>query len=239
MASGWRGATFAFRGEMAYVIAAGRLRRGTYMEWGEGSLSIHAQDRFPPTREASMLRRTLVISALAILVPSLPVSGQFMGDLHPGQKVRVTQGTRERTVGVIHSLDGANLAVIDERGELRAFPIGALSRLELHMGQRRRFAQNLLVTTAVSAGFFGVLLAALDPSGAGFGSTASRGEAFLWAAYGGALVGLPVGVGIGLLRKHDRWVEVLGPRAGSGPTLHVVPAGGGRVGVMGSVPVRW
>lgn len=186
-----------------------------------------------------MIRHALGTALLATLLVLSPATAQSADDLRLGQRVRVTQGLRIRTTGVVQSYEAGTLALVDDEGMLRRFAMDEVSRIELHKGTGRRFGRNLLVTMAVSAGAFGILSAATyEPCQGWCIGPTGAGEAFMWGALGGGILGIPVGVVVGLVSSHDRWVRLERPGEGA-PTLTVVPSGEGRLGVVGSVPVRW
>ncbi|GMV07417.1 MAG: hypothetical protein AMXMBFR53_36920 [Gemmatimonadota bacterium] len=187
-----------------------------------------------------MIRHALGTALLATLLVSAAASAQSLGDLQTGQRVRVTSGLRSRTVGFVQSQEAGSLALLDDDGMLRRFPLTEVARIELHKGTGRRFGRDLLVTMAVSAGAFGILSAATyEPCDGWFCiGPNSPGEAFMWGAVGGGILGIPVGVVVGLVSSHDRWIEV-DRSSRDGASVSVIPSADGRVRVVGSLPVRW
>lgn len=188
-----------------------------------------------------MIRTVTAAALLATLVATSPATSQVPVGVEPGVRVRVTRLLDARTVGVVESAGADTLVLLDERGVRHAVPTEGIRRLERHAGTERRFGHNLLVTSAVSAGIFGVLFAATyeECSGIGCISPESEGGAFVWGVIAGAVIALPVGAVIGMNRRHDVWVDVAAPRTSTGPTLRLQPAPGARVGLVGSIPTRW
>jgi hypothetical protein len=120
-------------------------------------------------------------------------------------------------------------------------PFDGIENIERSLGERRRFARNLAITTGVGAGAGGLISAISWSPCRETGFLAcmlhpeSRGDAFAWGFVGGAMLGLPVGIIIGLAEKSERWELV--PRPSFGPVALGLVTGGGRgVGVLASIP---
>lgn len=161
----------------------------------------------------------------------------------PGERLRVEYSDRARAIGTFDSLSTDSVFLRDLAGS-RSFAVSRVDirRLERSMGSQRHFGRNFGITMGISALAVAGLSAASwqpcrDPGYLGVGclfTPESRFQAFGWGLLGGALVGVPLGVIIGVAIRSEAWASVALP-ATHGPSLELSPVLGRRLGVVGTI----
>lgn len=190
------------------------------------------------------MRRPLALTSLGLLLllsasAMLPQSAGAQA-LEPGVRVRVTQANGFRQAGTLQALDTAAAHVVAAGGAPVAIPLADVTRLEVSLGTQRQFWRNLALTAGGLTLLGGGLSAATyQPceSDALFGcllSPESRSEAFMWGAFVGGIVGVPVGLAVGAFVRHERWAPVEHPVVPQ-RRLTVRPAIGRRVGLSATL----
>jgi hypothetical protein len=190
------------------------------------------------------MKRYLTLGALLVLGLVTPAAAQTPPDLEPGARIRVVDQRGHETVGTLLLATSDSLIVNTNQGaQRRAFDVSSVTGLQVSQGQYRRVAETTLITTGALALVGGLIGAAsYQPCDAkGWGcmlAPDSRGEAFGLGLAGGAVIGLPLGLIVGLAVKHDRWADV--PLPGSRaqePVVQLTRRPGGLVGVGLSIPL--
>ena len=161
----------------------------------------------------------LALLGLLILLSGRSLSGQRIGDVGKGERVRITydsSGPRV-VVGLLHDVLDDAFLVSPTGNRVVPIPRDQVTDFRVLRGQEREWKKGLLVGAPVGA-LVGVLMYALleesveeSVEGAfGFGVEAESSSPGT-LAYGavGALYGGGIGAGIGLFFKKDRWDPVV------------------------------
>lgn len=178
-----------------------------------------------------------VLIVCALIVPQA-LAGQARPE--PGDRVRVTHGGGDRVVGTLSGWVSDTLWVAEADGQVAGIPLAAVEGIERSLARERRFAENLFLTAGVMALVGGTAAAVmwspctsteflgclLHPE--------SRTSAFGFGAAAGGIAGIPVGILVGLNRRHDRWAPV---EVGRWDGLEVQPVLGPRPGIVLSLPI--
>jgi hypothetical protein len=181
------------------------------------------------------MNKLLLVTALAmtLLTPALG-SAQTVPTV--GDRIRVRQTDGRVTVGTVDRISADELVLGGS-----ALSMDGIESIERSLGERRRFARNLAITTGVAAGAGGLISAMSWSPCRETGFLAcmlhpeSRGDAFAWGFVGGGILGLPLGIIIGLAEKDERW-EPIAKTAVGRVSLGLVTGGGRGVGVRASIP---
>ncbi len=179
------------------------------------------------------MRASSWIFVTVVLTLPLQVTAQIF---EPGERVRVRSADGGFTQGVVSSVSQTFIIIRPEAGgpDLE-LSISEASRIERSV-QVRRFGRNFGLTMGASAAAGG-LLAALSWSGcSGFCIVDSRADAFAAGVAGGALIGLPLGLIVGLSATGQGW-EPLSAPATSGTGISFSPVAGAWLGVSGAFAV--
>jgi len=160
-----------------------------------------------------------------------------------GDRVRVVQEDGTVSIGELSSLTSEELRLLvgaDAREVvIRRDRIGEIQR---SLGEQRSFGKHFGTIVGLGAAAGGLVWALTwSPcTGGGLfacaGDPDSRGEAFVWGVAGGAILGVPLGVLVGLAAKSERWESVSMPGP-SGTVISLVPVIGTRFGVAGFVAI--
>jgi hypothetical protein len=186
------------------------------------------------------MKASAAVALLALAVLPALTAGQSVPSV--GNRVRVQRTDGVAVVGMVSAITPEEIRLIGDGGDALAVPTGQIESLERSLGVRRSFAKNLFVTMGVSAGALGLISAAAWTPCTDTGFLAcmmhpeSRGDAFGWGFMGGAVIGLPIGVIIGLASKGERWDPLQPPTVGS-VALSVVARPGSGLALRGSIPV--
>jgi hypothetical protein len=189
-----------------------------------------------------MARSTVLLAALALVLSTSALEAQVLRDTSLiGSRVRVTSLQGRKITGTLarEAPDGT-LVLRTGRWSLPfdSIPAAEVQRVEVFVATHGSILKSTLVTTVISSAAFGLLTAATysEPDIL----VDSSGDAFVLGAFAGAVVGLPLGLIIGLVRKTDEWAEV-GPGSGVPPrlSLWLAPTRGGGFSVGTSIPVGW
>ena len=185
-----------------------------------------------------MRRSAHVVAALAFWLP-LAVSGQRAPSL--GDRVRLRSPDGANPVGVVTSVTPDSVEVRQLRGRTEVWYATAdWDQLERSLGRERSFGKNFGITLGVSTGAIALISAiAWSPcTDTGFVACdfypLSRMRAFGYGMVGGALIGLPLGVIVGLAANSEKWEPISVPGRKS-VAIEIVPIVGRRVGLAGSI----
>jgi hypothetical protein len=183
------------------------------------------------------MKKLLRVTALAMAIGlSTPVSGVAQGGPAVGERVRVHRADGRVVIGTVERVSSEEVVVGDS-----ALSVDGIESIERSLGERRRFARNLAITTGVAAGAGGLISAISWSPCRETGFLAcllhpeSRSDAFAWGFVGGGILGLPLGIIIGLAEKDERWEPIARPAVGR-VSLGLVTGGGRGVGVRASIP---
>lgn len=170
-----------------------------------------------------------------------PISAQ--SSAVPGERVRVIFGDRQRAIGTFDSLSTDSVYLRIPAGS-RPFAIarGDVRRFDRSLGRQRHFGRNFGITVGLSALVAAGVSAATwepcrDPGFLGLGclmTPSSRGDAFVWGLAGGAMLGVPLGLIIGVAQHSEAWEPLIAPAA-HGPSLELAPVLGRRMGIAGTI----
>jgi len=182
-------------------------------------------------------------TALAVLLAGLmlPLTTAGQAPPGPGDRVRIHQADGRVATGVLAATSENEVTLSGSGGEL-TFPADRISGLERSLGRHRRFGRTFTVTLAVAALAGGTVSAiAWTPCRqtgfmACFLTPQSRADAFAWGLAGGAVIGVPVGLILGLAVTSEVWEPVSLPSVG-GVALSVRAAPGEGVGLVAALPV--
>lgn len=186
------------------------------------------------------MRASLLVLVTSTLLGS-PTSAQSAAV--PGERVRVIFGDRERAIGTFDSLSTDSVFLRVPVGS-RPFAIARVDvrRFDRSRGKQRHFGRNFGITVGVSALVAAGLSAATwepcrDPGFLGLGclmTPTSRGDAFMWGLLGGAVLGAPLGVIVGVAQHSEAW-EPITASAADKPSLELAPVLGRRIGIAGTI----
>lgn len=180
-------------------------------------------------------RRACWAALVALGAIGLPAPASAQGDVAHGTRVRVRHVGGRPMVGTLVAISSDSVRVRTiEAGDV-TLPAGNVIALERSLGRERRFWRNFGLTAvgfAVSGGILGAVT--YEPcESTGFLSClmvpASQGEAFLYGAAFGTVIGVPVGALVGYAARNERWAPVDG--FGGERRVSVRPIFGQGVGV--------
>jgi hypothetical protein len=171
--------------------------------------------------------RTLAVVAL-LLAPSLNTGVAGQSGPEPGDRLRIRTLEGVVRTGTVEGASAQEVRLTHAYGTW-SIPQSDIDTMERSLGQQRRFARNFFLTVGIASGAIGTISALswspcysteflgclLHPE--------SRTDAFAWGAFGGLLLGIPIGTVIGLVDKSERW-EALSSGTGSGVALAVRPS---------------
>ena len=165
---------------------------------------------------ARRARRACWAALLALGAIGLPASAAAQADVAHGTRVRVRHVSGRPMVGtlMVISSDSVRLRTL-EVGDV-TLPAGDVIALERSLGRKRRFWRNFGLTAlgvAASGGILGaVTYEPCESTGfmSCFMAPASHGEAFLYGAAFGSVIGVPVGAIVGYAVMNERWAPVAG-----------------------------
>ena len=188
-----------------------------------------------------MKRMLIILGALAVFATLLPIRGWAQLASDPGERVRIRHTDGTVFTGVLGSVSVENVHLREgAAGRDLVIPRAEIRQIEESLGKHRSFWRNFGITLGASSVGIGVLSAITwtpcTETGflACFMYPSDRGEALVWGLAGGAGIGVPVGVLVGLLRKNERWASISVPAA-NGATISLAPVVGTRFGVAGSI----
>ncbi|MGE0159151.1 MAG: hypothetical protein AB7T31_07025 [Gemmatimonadales bacterium] len=168
-----------------------------------------------------------------VLLPSGAAHAQAWPDV--GERVRVRHVDGRTFTGSVESASDDALRLAGPDG---AYAIGRsdIAGLERSLGVHRRFGRGFAVTVGIAAGAGGIVSAATWSPCEGWCIVhpETRTDAFAWGVVGGAVIGLPIGVLVGLASGSERWEPILPlGRVALSPVVRA----GGRVGVRAAIPL--
>jgi len=182
-------------------------------------------------------------TALGVLLTGLtfPLATAGQTALAPGDRVRFDQPDGGTVTGVVAAVSAREVTISGPAGEA-TYPVEGIAGLERSMGRHRSFGRTFGITLGVTS-LVGGTASALTwtpcrETGflACFLAPESRADAFAWGLAGGAIIGLPVGVILGLAVTTERWEP--GSLPSIGPVAFSVRAAPGRgVGLVGALPL--
>lgn len=179
---------------------------------------------------------TILITACPILASAQTGPGEGP---QQGERVRIVHRDGSVVTGTFDRHASGQVEVLtDHTGEARVIPEEEIESLERSLGPQRRFGKYLGLTVAATSVTLGTISAMTWEPCEGWLCIGpeSRGEAFVWGAVGGALIGLPVGAIVGAVVKEERW-EVVSPRGTHDFVLTVRPVVGRQVGFSASLAI--
>ena len=186
------------------------------------------------------MRKAISIVFLITLMSVLPSYGSAQAVPSPGDRIRIKQVDGTILTGTLANVSTETVQLaVDPLGGTIEVPVERIDLLETSLGQQRNFGKNFGVTVAVAAAVGGTITALTwSPCSTAcpFLGPESRGEAFGWGLAGGAIIGLPIGVLVGLLRRSERWNPAGWPGSGR-RRLVLRPVLGSRIGFAASVSV--
>lgn len=151
------------------------------------------------------------ISSATILLLALTVPCELRAQvpLAAGDEVRIRDRRGLEHEGVIVTSTPDEIRMTTRAGD-HVVPHEQIATLERSVGQQRRFGRNFLLTVGVMAGVGAVMSATTWEPCTGFCilHPESRTEAFTWGLAGGALLGAPIGLIVGLAVKSERWESI-------------------------------
>ena len=181
-------------------------------------------------------RRACLAALLALGTVGIPTPASSQADVPHGTRVRVRHAGGRPMVGTLLVISGDSVRVRTvEAGDV-ALPAGSVIALDRSLGRGRRFWRNFGLTAmgiAASGGILGAVT--YEPcESTGFLSCLmapdSHGDAFLYGAAFGSVIGIPVGALVGYAVESERWAPV----EGFGDTkrrVSVRPIFGRRIGI--------
>ena len=185
-------------------------------------------------------RRACLAALLALGTMGIPTPASSQADVPHGTRVRVRHVGGRPMVGTLVGISSDSVRVRTvEAGDV-ALPAGSVIALDRSLGRERRFWRNFGLTAVAIAASGGILGAVTyEPcESTGFLSCLmvpeSHGEAFLYGAAFGSVIGIPVGALVGYAVESERWapVEGFGERR-----VSVRPIVGRRIGVSATYAV--
>lgn len=182
---------------------------------------------------------------LAIWTMVLPACGWAQSLPAEGEWVRISRTNGTVVTGILSFASAEEVRLLDGSAEQDLLiPRGEIDRMERSLGRHRDFGKNFVMVLASTSVGIGALLAiAWSPcTQTGFLACylhpTSRGEAFAWGLAGGAILGVPAGLIVGLAIKREKWAPVTLSGPGDA-TLSILPVLGTRIGVSGLHLIRW
>jgi hypothetical protein len=155
--------------------------------------------------------RISIATALLLLTTALPAASAGQSSLDAGDRVRVRALDGTLRVGIVDSASANGFRLTTTSGATYAMAQSEVATLERSLGEHRRFARNLFLTVGIAGASGGLISAAAWQPCRETGFLAcfmhpdSRTDAFGWGLAGGALLGIPIGVLVGLLERSERW----------------------------------
>ena len=181
------------------------------------------------------------IKYIALLAMILPASGAAQSAPEKAERVRIHERGGVIVTGTLQSASPQGLRVrSDVNGVTFLIPSDSVEQFERSLGKHRRFGRNFALTVAASSFAVGtVMLISYSPCTetgflACFMEPHSAGEAFTWGLAGGAAVGVPLGVIVGLALRNERWERASVPGQGHS-SLSIRPIIGRQVGLTASI----
>ncbi len=158
-----------------------------------------------------------VIGFLVFSIVLLPEIGTAQTWPGQGDRVRIRKTDGDTHIGTIAfaSAEEVRLSAGPTWSEIH-IPMGEIEKIETSQGKHRHFGRNFLITVASTSAAMGLISAvAWSPcTETGFLACmlhpGSRGEALTWGLSGGALLGLPLGLLVGLTARSESWRPALG-----------------------------
>lgn len=184
----------------------------------------------------------LILGLLAVFAILFPIHGGAQLGPNPGERVRIRHTDGAVWSGVLGSVSAEDVRLLPEGSDGRelVIPRAEIDQIEKYLGEHRSFWRNFGITMGVSSVGIGTLSAVLwtpcTETGflACFLYPSNRGEALVWGLAGGAFLGVPVGVLVGLIKKNERWEDF--PLSGSRQaSLSIQPIVGRRIGFSASL----
>ncbi len=182
-----------------------------------------------------------LLLALALLQPA-GMLAQEMPSV--GQRVRIHPLEGPPVIGLVTSMNRDEVGIqVDGSQEEVGFDRSRITGLDRSLGEERHFLKTLFISVGVTAAAIGSFSAmAWQPCTdtgfmACFLAPRSRGEAFGMGAVGGAALGLPIGIVIGLAMKTEKWAP-MNLDASRDMDLAIRPILGNRPGVRASLSLR-
>ena len=171
----------------------------------------------------------------------LPASGLAQRVPDPGELVRITQTDGTVLTGFFARSSTEHLVLLGAwREQEYVIPRTDIDTIERSLGRHRQFGKNFGITLAVASLSIGAISAFTWSPCRDTGFLAclfhptSRGEAFTWGFVGGAALGLPIGLVVGLAVRQERWARVSVPGLGES-VLSIKPVLGPRTGFSASI----
>lgn len=142
----------------------------------------------------------------------LPAHGSAQPVPSEGERVRIHQLNGTVVTGTVQAVSPQAVRLFGTAGGTeREIAQDQIRQIERSLGLHRHFARNFGITVMVSAVGFGAvsaiswspctitefLVCAFAPS--------SRGDAFGLGLLGGTIIGVPIGLIVGIIAKHERW----------------------------------
>lgn len=168
----------------------------------------------------------LALTLIGVLLPATAAAQQV--EAREGDRVRVTITAGSEVVGDLVAVDG-DLVVRAAEGTRFEIPLEMVEGIDVSRGKHRRFAVLFPVTVAFSAFVGGLVESGKAPF------LVEPGGAFGDGARAGAVVGVPIGVALGLIR-FEQWEDASFGGFGDGMSVSVGPSEGG-VGLSVGIPV--
>ncbi len=179
------------------------------------------------------MRALCAFGLLAVVV--LPTSGIAQGGPEIGERVRVRHVDGRLFTGSVESTSDAGLRLVAPGGP---YIIGRaeIAGMERSRGEHGSFGRGFITTVGIAAGGVGLISAiAWSPCRDGcIVHPNTRGDAFAWGAAGGALLGFPLGILVGIASKSERW-EVI---PSYGPVVLSFVAGPDGFALQASIPMH-
>jgi hypothetical protein len=161
-----------------------------------------------------------------------------------GQRIRIQQLDGPAVTGMLTSVTPDQVGIqVDGSDSEVGFDRSRITGLDRSLGEQRHFVKTLLVSVGVTAAAIGTFSAmAWQPCTdtgfmACFLAPRSRGEAFGMGAVGGAALGLPIGIVLGLAMKNEKWAP-MNLDASRAMDVAVLPVLGSQPGVRASLSLR-
>ena len=152
------------------------------------------------------------ISCIVLFSMFLPAYGSAQPTPSEGERVRIHQVNGTVVTGTVQAVSPQAVRLLGTTGGAEwEIAQDQIRQIERSLGLHRKFWRNFGITVAVSAVGFGALAAVswspCTPTeffGCGMHES-SRGEAFQVGLVGGAIIGVPIGLIVGLAVKKERW----------------------------------
>ena len=179
----------------------------------------------------------LTIALLILLPAGIPAQEVSL----VGQRVRLHPRGGSVITGQVTSATAGEIRLLVEGSDSEVeFHRSSITGLEKSLGEHRKFAKVLFMSVGATAALTGAVSAISWKPCRDTGFMAcllhpeSRGAAFSWGAVGGAVIGLPIGIVLGLTMKSEKWASVK-PDAFQDMSISILPILGNRPGVGASL----